>query len=125
MEQLTLTNILLLIITIAVAIVAIKITFSFDINKYLNDKKDEAKNKAKNSCTHIDLRQVSWNIILESSFISPAWTNLWFCQKCWLQKHYVNEGQESERIQYYIDNPKEYLKQEKRFEKYLKKAWFL
>lgn len=121
----TFTEVLLLIIAIAISIIAIKITFTFDINKYQEKKQKDIENKIKNTCTHMNIWLENWNTNIQSTFISPPWTISWYCKRCWLVDDGFNQVEEQRRMKYYIDNPKIYKKQEKKFEKLLKKWWFL
>lgn len=123
--NITFTQVILTIIAVALSIIAIKITFSFDINKYLEGKKEDIKNQIKNHCTHMYVKDIDWNIGLQSSFISPSGTNNYICQRCWLWRYHLDGNEERTRMEGLIKNPEEYKKQEKRFEKLLKKWWFL
>lgn len=118
-------EILLLIITFFIWIIAVKITFTFDINKYLESRKENIRNKIKNTCTHVKIFKIWENIGLASTFISPSWILSYYCEKCWLVKNVINKKEESQRLEYYSNNLNEYKKQEKKFEKLLKKWWFI
>jgi hypothetical protein len=80
--NITFTQILLTIIAVAVSIIAIKITFSFDINKYLESRKEDIKKQLMNHCTHLSLEDIDGQIQIQSAFISPYGTTQWICQKC-------------------------------------------
>jgi len=123
--QLTFREIILIIITTALSIIAVRISFTFDINKYLESKRKIAENKAKNACTHLfplyKDNKIAW---LKSAFISPVWTTNWVCQKCGMIRYDIDDDYEKLKIKYYFSHNKEYMKKEKKFEKYLRKAWF-
>lgn len=55
----TLTNILLTVIAIAISVIAIKVTFTFDINKYLESRKTDIRNKIKNYCNHMYVKDIN------------------------------------------------------------------
>ncbi len=123
---LTFSQIIRIIIAITLSIVAVRFSFSFDINKFLEDRRKIAENKAKNVCTHLfpyytNKWEIAW---LKSAFLSPAWTTSRVCQKCWLILYDIDEEHEKDKINYYFAHNKEYKKREKNFEKLLKKAWY-
>jgi hypothetical protein len=120
--EFNLTNILLIIITIAISIIAIKITFTFDINKYLKNRKEDIKNRAKNYCPHAYADVVNDRFIMKSTFISPSGTTDYICERCQLIKYHIDEEDENDRIQDYINDIEKYNKQEKEFKKILKKG---
>ena len=121
----TFFEILLLIIVFAVSVIVIKITFSFNLNEYLKTRDEKRKGKIKNYCTHAHIKKVNNNVAIQSSFISPSGTLSWVCQKCGLQIHHLDDQDEDRRIRYFLENPKEYSKQDKKFQKLLKKAGVL
>lgn len=123
--NLSFIEILWLIIAIAISIIAVKITFSFDINKYQEKRQKDIENKIKNYCTHARLIKKNWQYWIQSTFMSPSWTLNYICQKCNLVIMNCDSDEENERLQYYLNNIDEYNKQEKKFEKLLKKWWFL
>jgi hypothetical protein len=117
-----------IIITIVVAIlgiVAVRFSFSFDINKYLEWKKQDIKNKIKNHCTHIHVENYGEKSAVQSAFFSPIWTTNRICQRCWLVVNYIDQNAEETRIKKLLQDPDEYKKQEKKFQKLLKKGWFI
>lgn len=123
--NLSFIEILFLIITFFIGIIAVKITFTFDINKYQEKKQKDIENKIKNYCSHAYIWIEGENIKYQSAFISPSWTLNHICQKCGLTLMTLNYEDENERIINLIKNSGELKKQEKKFEKLLKKWWFL
>jgi hypothetical protein len=121
----TLTDVLLLIIAISISIIAIKITFTFDINKYLESRKQDIDKKIKNYCTHMSVEDTADGIKMKSEFISPHGTTNWICQKCWLALYHINKVEESERMKELFKDTDGYIKQEKKFQKLLKKGGYL
>ena len=118
-------EILWLIIAFFVWIIAVRITFTFDINKYIENRKDNIKSKSKNYCTHSKFVKIWESYGIQSTFVSPSWTLSYYCEKCWLIKNVIDEREENQRLKYYMNNIDEYKKQEKKFEKLLKKWWFI
>lgn len=123
--DLTFTEILWLIVTIFIWIIAVKITFSFDINKYLESRKEDIRHKIKNYCTHMHVKDIDGQIGIQSAFVSPSWTTQWICQKCQLRVLHLDQNDENRRMEELIQNPKEFRKQNKKFEKLLKKGGYL
>lgn len=121
----TFTNILLIIIAIAISIIAIRVTFTFDINKYLESRKDDIKKQIMNHCTHMYAENTDDGIKIESAFISPSWTTQWICKKCRLTVYHIDSNEENRRMKQLLENPSDYIKQEKKFQKLLKKGGYL
>jgi hypothetical protein len=114
-----------LIIAGLLAIIAIKITFSFDINEYLKRRDEKLMGKVRNNCTHAGIEKIGDEIGIRSTFISPFGTAKWVCQRCGLTLYNVNREDENKRIKYYLENIAEFEKQEKKFNKLLRKAGYL
>jgi uncharacterized protein YxeA len=116
-------TLLFLIITVIGAIMVVKISITFDWNKYLERKDEKLKAKIMNACTHLELSVTQNNeVAIKGFFISPSGISHWYCERCGLQKSNDNREEMMELAQYYIKNPKEYVKQEKKFQTLLKKA---
>jgi len=118
-------EILWFIIAFFVWIIAVKITFTFDINKYFESRKQNINSKIKNSCTHVKVFEIDWKKWFQSTFVSPSWTLSYYCKKCQLVKNVMDEREEERRLKYYSDNTDEYIKAEKKFEKLLKKGGYI
>lgn len=114
----TLTEILLIIITIAISIIAIKITISFNFNEYLKRKDEKMRQQAQNICPHARIIETeNGEIGIQSMLISPYGTTNYICQQC----QSVSYTNNLERYQYYRENPKQLIKDNKKFQKHLKK----
>lgn len=108
------------IFSVAISAIAIKITFNFDLNKYLERKDEKNLAKLRNHCPHVEMTPTEdGRLQIRSMFESPAGTLQWQCQKCGLIRNHDNDYQE--RYEYYVKNPKEYLKKNKKFQKLIKK----
>jgi len=119
------SEVLLLIIAIAITVIAIKITFTFDINKYIENKQEKLKSKIKNYCPHAKFVEINWSIWIQSTFVSPSWTLSYYCDKCSLVRHVLDQSDEERRLELYMKNPDILIKEEKKYVKLLKKGWFL
>lgn len=118
-------EIILIIITFFIGIIAVRVTFTFDINKHKEYKQKRLETKMKNYCPHMKFVKVWENYWVQSTFFSPSWTLAYQCQKCWTIQQVFDEQWEKQRSDYYLSNPKELEKQEKKFVKLLKKAWYI
>lgn len=118
----SITNILLFIIAIALSVIAIRVTFSFDVNKYLKSRDEKLREKIKNYCTHIDVNKLGNDFVFRSTFISPMGTTNWICQKCGAYRMHLDQQVEQERVKSMTQNIDDFLKQEKKFKKLVKKA---
>jgi uncharacterized C2H2 Zn-finger protein len=108
------------IFAITASIIAVKITLSFDFNKYLDRKDKKIVQKLKNACTHMEMTPLNNNQFeFRSLFESPPGTHQWQCQRCGLIRNHDNDYEK--RAEYYANNPDEYIKRNKKFEKLLKK----
>lgn len=121
----SLSDIFLGIIAFAMAIIAIKITFSFNINEWLKGRDEKLNDKLKNYCPHVNVKMVGEKIGVQSTFVSPSGTLSWICQRCGLQFLHLDQCVENQRLEYFMKNPKELQKQEKKFKKLLKKLGVL
>lgn len=121
----TLTQILLTIIAIALSVIAVKVTLSFDINEYLKSRDEKLKGKIRSYCPHVAIKEIDDKIGIQSTFISPSGTLNWICQRCGLQIFHLDQGDESRRLKYFLENPKKLTKQDREFQKLAKKAGFL
>lgn len=123
--NITISDFFLGVIAVAMAIIAIKITFSFNLNEWLKERDEKLKSKIKNYCPHARFGKFGEQIGLQSTFVSPSGTLNWICQQCGVQLLHLDREAEDERMQYFLKNPKEFAKQEKKFRKLLKKAGML
>ena len=114
-----------LIVTFFLWIVVVKITFTFDINKHREQKQKNLETKMKNYCPHVKFVKIGDNYWIQSTFVSSSWTLVYQCQKCWLIQQVFDENDAKQRLEYYMNNPDELKKQEKKFAKLLRKAWYL
>lgn len=121
MNEINLVNVFGLLIIVLVGIVAIKITVTFNINDYLKSRHEKDHAKAINACPHTVINMYDdETIVIESRLISPPGTVQWHCQKC---GHITSDSMLGERLmKHYSGNVDELLKQEKRFQKVLKKS---
>ncbi len=110
------------IFTIVFSFVAIKISFNFDLNKYLESRRDSYTQKLKNACTHVQLKPTNDGQIQgQSLYVSPRGTIQWQCQRCGNVTHDLGDEFQG-AVSYYLKNIDEYHKKNKRFSKLLKKS---
>lgn len=122
-------NFVLLIIVLAVSIIAVKIGITFDINKFLEQRKKTHLAKAQNLCPHMEFdilnaddssRQI--NVQYRSLFESPPGTTRWICSRCGFVQNNVDESLIAQQAQRYLSNTDLYEKTMKQYNKYMKKA---
>lgn len=121
-------QLLLLMIGSALSIVVVRIAISFDINKFLDRRDKKLQQKLRNACTHLDMNPIGREgnemiYKVQSLFESPPGTIKWRCRRCGAIKNHDNDYEE--RANYYAQHPKEYIKQQKRFNKLIKKAGYI
>ncbi len=130
MPELSFSQILTLLITlivgIIVGVVAIRISLNFDINRYIENRQERLKRKARNHCAHLELIPTGDNALkARSLWVSPPGTTNWICQRCGTIKLHHSNDEWERAAQYYIENIDEYTKMNKKFHKILKKAGLL
>lgn len=113
-------QLIVLIVVIVFSVIAIKLTITFDLNRYLEDRKKMNMNRLRNACTHHQVVSLGEQHSLQSLFISPPGTVQWQCQQCGAAK-YFSDGELERMTQYYLDNFEEFVKQQKKFQKLMKK----
>jgi hypothetical protein len=111
-------EIIILIVVIVVSIIAIRISLSFDINRFLENRRKIKINQLKNVCPHLNIDLNGKKLIIESYFSSPAGTIQWVCSQCGLV---VNSEEDVKRLQQpFLKNPNLYIEQKKKFDKLAK-----
>lgn len=109
------------IITLVFSFIAVRISLNFDINKYLERRDNKNMQKLKNACTHLEMIPLEDNQFqVQSLFESPSGTLQWQCQRCGLVRNHNNDYES--KAEYFAKHPDEYLKQNNKFSKLLKKC---
>ncbi len=122
MAELSFEQIVILLILAIIGTVVVKVTFSFDLNRYLESRQKSYIAKLRNACTHLEFfRNNEGQAGFRSFFISPSGTLQWQCQQCGLWKH-LGDNEVNRQADYYSTHPKEFMKQNKKFYKLLKKS---
>lgn len=103
-------------------LIAIRVTFNFDLNKYLDSRKETLKAKCKNACLHFEFIEINDGIKINSFFVSPPGTSSYICQRCGLVRLHLDNEDYQRKVDYYLAHIKEYNKKNLRFNKLLKKA---
>ena len=111
----------LIIITLTTITVVIK----FDINRYLENRRNIAKQRSMNACRHMVLETDGNKLVCKILFVPPSGTMKYQCQRCGLIVSHFDKSEYDKLVEYYISNPKKYKKHNKRFEKLLKKSGHL
>jgi hypothetical protein len=110
------------IFAVVFSIVAIRISFRFDLNKYLESRRQSYTQKLRSACTHVELSPADdGKIQARSLYISPPGTIQWQCQRCG-HIAYQQEDEFEKQVYYYLNNIDQYHKKNKRFSKLLKKS---
>lgn len=122
-------NFALLIVVIAVSIIAVKIGITFDVNKYLEQRKKTHLAKAQNLCPHLEFdivgeneRNLQISVQYRSLFESPPGTIRWTCSRCGLVQNNVDENLVIQQAQHYVSNMDSYQETMKQYNKHMKKA---
>ncbi len=122
MTNLTFWQLLSVIFAMTFGAIAVKISLAFDVNKFLETRRKTNSQKVKNACTHMELIPADdGRLEVRSFFVSPPGTLQWQCQRCGLIK-YLDGGEVERMADFYIKNPEEYNRRNKRFVKLLKRS---
>lgn len=115
-------QLIILILTFIFGIVVVKFTVSFDLNKYLESRKETIRKKLMNACPHVELTPYGKKqIAVKCLFVSPPGTIQWQCQRCGIVR-YLNDEDVKQLETYYVNNIREYNMKTKKFQKLLKKG---
>lgn len=121
----TVREVIWIIFSFALSIIAVRFSFTFDLNRFLENRRKNFIEKAKNICPHCAVIKKDGNYGFKSTFISPSWTTQRICQQCWTILYHLDHDEENERIAYLLKNPEVFDKQNEKFKKLLKKAGLL
>lgn len=113
------------IVVIVLALIAVlRFGVRFDMNKYLESRKQRHARLARLYCPHMNLVPAEKGFEIKSFWCSPSGTLDWVCSQCGAVTHIPpEEGQVKKTAEYYAANPKEYAKKLKRFEKHARKSY--
>ena len=105
------------------SIVAIKIGFNFDINKYLETRRERQKEQLRILCPHVEVSEANGGLLFTPTTISPPGTHQWICEKCGLVV--TSSGVFDRATERYKKNPQLLLRDENLFQKHAKKLYKL
>ena len=114
-------ELLFLIAALVAAVVVVKFTVTFDLNRFLDGRRERYAQRLINACPHVVVRMAGSQIALQSQMVSPPGTLMHICQRCGLQK-YLAPGEEQERYEFYANNLKQLQKDNARFMRLLRKS---
>lgn len=115
-------------ILLVAIVVSIKIAVSFDVNKFIDQRKRSHLNKAQSACPHVyfeiqSLPDGKSGTVTTYSYLETTFgTTKWRCTKCGCV--FLNSNEEDvERLgKYYIEHPHEYAKVMKKVNKHIRKS---
>ena len=102
----------------AISVFVVKIVISFDVIAWIKHKSENKKRKLKMLCTHI---QMTPKMEFVSLFVSPPGTTDWICSRCNIRTH--NSDFPKRIAEFYASNLDVYLKQEKKFQRCLRRYY--
>lgn len=109
----------LMLLTV-MSIIAVRI--SFDLNKFLDRRDTNNLLKLKNACPHFSITVLENNEFeVRSLFYKPAGTMQHLCRQCGFGTH-LDFKQHERQANYYVKNPSQLTKDQKRFTKIAKKS---
>ena len=114
---------LMAFISSVLTVVAVRIGFNFDLNKYLENRREHHKEKLRILCPHAQIVEKSGEPFVIPTFESPSGTQNWICQRCGMQS--LGPGPFEIKMESYRKNPKLILLADKQFQKFAKKVYKL
>ncbi len=109
------------LILIVVEVVTVKFAYTFDINQGQESKRKRRKERLQAKCPHAVSIKEGGTLGLESSFLSPPGTLAYRCRRCGLVTYDMRGA--TRMLERYLNNPEQYIKQEKAFRKAHKKLY--
>ena len=111
-------------LALVVTAIGIKFAFTFDLNRYLERRREREEERLKALCSHTRVRvSKSGEVFFAPNFHRPPMTYSWRCNQCGVV---VNSKETVERIaRNWASDPDGWKKTEKRFEKARKKFYGL
>ena len=109
------------VLVLIVGAIAMKIGFTFDINQWQESKRKRRKERLQAKCPHAVPIKEGGRFGLESSFVSPPGTLAYRCWMCGLVTYDMRASEHM--LERYLNNPDQYVKQKKAFDKVYKKLY--
>ena len=114
---------LIALISIPLAFVAIRIGLTFDLTKYLENRREHQKEKLRILCPHAQIVEENGEPLVVPTYVSPSGTHKWICERCGTEA--FGPGPFDRAMETYRKNPMLLLRDEKRVQKYAKKFYKL
>ena len=110
------------IATAILAITAVKIAISFDLNRWLEQRREWQTQRLKALCPHVtlELADDGKGFWIRPLMLSPPGTMMWVCERCGLKAH-SEDLIEALMRQYNKEGMEALIKRERKFQKYAKK----
>ena len=109
-----------LVVVIVVALIAVlRLGVRFDVNMFLEGRKQRHLLLARSCCTHMSLEPCEGGVEVRSLWYSPSGTLDWVCSRCGMVTHVPPDNEQTARqAEHYASNPDEYAKRMKEFAKH-------
>ena len=122
-EDVSLFELLAIIVSAFIAIAAIKVAISFDLNRWIERRDKQKKEKIALLCPHTTVEFVGNSAQIKSLMMSPAGTTRYICERCGITT-YGSDIPES-LVREYTNDVKELIRREKKFQRYVKRHYRL
>ena len=115
----TLLRFAVAIVVLAVAVVTVKFGFTFDINRWVELRRERLKERIQTECPHTEISRQGNGMAIESRFFSPSGTVTYQCTMCGLL---TNDSRVPGKLmEKYRHDPKLYFEQLKKVDRLAKK----
>ena len=106
---------------VALGGIAIKVGFSFDLNKFMDQRRKRRKERLRVLCPHAIPDIKDGQVGIRPLMTSPSGTHDWICGRCGLRTH--NGDMVDQQLRQFAENPKLLMDRETRFQKSAKKFY--
>lgn len=113
-----------IIVLIVAIVVSVKVCVSFDLNKWMQQRKQRHLTLAQGLCPHFELipDEKNGRIIIKPLLASPSGTIKYYCQKCGVVVPVVDHERIANTANDYIQRPTAYVKIINKVDRHLKKS---
>lgn len=120
----SLREVVFLLVALVVAVFAIRVGVSFNFTEWTKQRTKRAKIRLQLLCPHATFAQEEdGRVSIQSLLHSPPGTIVWICSRCQLQT--TDERAVNEIVERYARYPEKLIKEDKKFQRALKRQYRL
>ena len=100
-------------------VITIRGTISFDVNKWLSDRREQKKENIRALCPHARPEMKKEKLFVIGTFVSPSGTEAWQCQACGSITY--DDTEVNRNTKYWASNPEKFVERIKKINELTKK----